>query len=81
MQKMTRFPKVLRAIVLSGSLLAALAFGAVAAGENAVGFTECDQGCGAVTGGNAASFQMISATPVGAGSFIADGPGEVGFTR
>jgi hypothetical protein len=85
MQNTTRFAKTLRTAIIGGALLAALAFGSVSANGNQVGLTECDHGCTvSILSGQSdelAQFQVVDVQTADISAYVANGPGEIGFTR
>jgi hypothetical protein len=85
MQNTTRFSKTVRTALVTGSLLAALAFGSVSANGNEVGLTECDHGCRiAIISGQSeelAQFQVVDVETADISAYVANGPGEIGYTR
>jgi len=85
MQNTTRFSKTVRTALVTGSLIAALALGSVLADGNNIGLTECDHGCGiAILAGQSedlAQFQVVDVQTADISAYVANGPGEIGFTR
>lgn len=85
MQYKASFRKLGRATALSVGLLAALAFGTVAAQPNEMGLTECDHACVITTladiQGDGAAYQVVRVTPLNLSAYVSAGPGELGFTR
>lgn len=85
MQYAPRLSSTVRTALAAGSLLATLAFGGVAASESHPGLTECDHGCMvAILSGQdveMATYQVIEVRVIDVRAFIANGPGEIGFTR
>jgi hypothetical protein len=89
MLKMARISKMARMTVAGGALLSALAIGNVAADGNRSGLLDCDHACKVeiITGktDGYADYQMLGYILVDpsahVSSYVATGPGEIGFTR
>ena len=77
-----RSSKIVRTALVTGSLLAALTVGSVAADSNQIGLTECDHGCKVeMLAGSSAEFSIVDVTPFDASGYESAGPGQLGFTR